>query len=65
MADEKQEASKSGDAPKIEIKDEIVETLHSVVVGGKRIDYKALTGTLALKDDTGKAKAAIFFIAYF
>ena len=49
MADEKQEASKSGDAPKIEIKDEIVETLHSVVVGGKRIDYKALTGTLALK----------------
>lgn len=65
MAEEKQEASKSGDAPKIEIKDEIVETLHSVVVGGRRIDYKALTGTLALKDETGKAKAAIFFIAYF
>lgn len=65
MAEEKQDASKNSDAPKIELKDEIVETRHSILMGGDRIDYKAVTGTLAIKDEAGKSKASIFFIAYF
>jgi carboxypeptidase C (cathepsin A) len=57
-------------------KDELVETKHSVVIGGKEIHYTVTTGTLVLKEETEKvgekegtsegekAKAAIFFIAY-
>lgn len=63
MADEKQEPNK--DAPKIELKDEVIETEHSILMNGVRIDYKAITGTIAIKDEAGKAKASIFFMAYF
>ena len=36
----------------------------SVVVDGKTIDYRATAGTLALKDESGKSKADVFFVAY-
>jgi carboxypeptidase C (cathepsin A) len=50
--------------PKPELKDEIIETDHTVVIGGAIIEYRATTGRLVMKDDAGKAKATIFFIAY-
>jgi carboxypeptidase C (cathepsin A) len=36
----------------------------SVTIGGKKIDYKAVTGRLPIKDLTGKASAKINFTAY-
>src|ERR1700733_11207565 len=36
----------------------------SVTIGGKKIEYKATTGRLPVKDLTGKATAKINFTAY-
>ena len=36
----------------------------SVTIAGKKIDYKATTGKIQLKDDDGKARASIFFVSY-
>ena len=51
-------------SPKPELKDEIVETEHAVVVNGQTIAYTATAGRMVMKDEEGKAKATIFFIAY-
>ena len=50
--------------PKPELKDEIVETEHSVVINGQTIAYTATAGRMVMKDEEGKPKATIFFIAY-
>lgn len=42
----------------------ISETHHSTRIDGKEIAYTAHTGTLVLRDDDGKPKASVFFIAY-
>ncbi len=44
--------------------EEVIETDHSVKIDGKRLRYKARTGTIHLEDKKGKATAAIFFVAY-
>ena len=44
--------------------EEISETEGSVRINGKEIPYKAKAGTLILKDDDGKDKASVFYIAY-
>jgi len=49
---------------KPELKDEIVVTTHEVVIGGKPLHYTATTGTMLIKDEAGKARSSIFFIAY-
>ncbi len=49
---------------KPEPKDELVATEHVVTVNGQALDYTATTGTIVMKDEDGKAKASIFFIAY-
>ncbi|HEY4084172.1 MAG TPA: peptidase S10 [Burkholderiaceae bacterium] len=41
------------------------ETEGSVTVGGKRIEYKAIAGTLVLKDAKGEGTASLFYTAYF
>lgn len=43
---------------------EPVVTEHEVTVGGKVLRYKATAGTLTLKDDAGKPRASVFFVAY-
>ena len=64
-ATDKPDAAKpAAEAKPVEFKDEIVETEHQVIVGGKLIPYKATTGRLVMRDEEGKAKASIFFIAY-
>ncbi len=49
---------------KDEPKDTTFVTQHSTTIGGKEIKYTATAGKLVMKDDEGKAKATIFFIAY-
>lgn len=39
-------------------------TEHHVTVGGKRIDYTATAGTLALAEEDGTVKARVFYVAY-
>lgn len=41
-----------------------VTTEHRTMIDGKEIRYTATTGTLLLKEEDGKPKASIFFIAY-
>ncbi len=45
-------------------KDELVITEHILTVAGQELHYTATTGTLVMKDEQGRAKASIFFIAY-
>ena len=49
---------------KPELKDEVVSTGHEIVVAGQPLHYTATTGTLLIKDEAGKARSSIFFIAY-
>lgn len=41
-----------------------IVTTHTLVLGNETIDYKATTGQIALKDDAGKSRAKMFFVAY-
>ncbi len=58
---------------KPEAKDQLVQTRHSVKIGGQEIAYTVTTGTMVLKEETvdhgkdfepGKPKAEFFFVAY-
>src|SRR5882757_3587489 len=60
-ADEKKPDDKD---KKDEPKDTTTVTQHSVTLNGKELKYTATAGKLVMKDDEGKAKALIFFIAY-
>jgi carboxypeptidase C (cathepsin A) len=51
-------------AAKEHLKEVISDTWHSINLGGKKLDYKATAGNLLLKDEDGKVKASVFFIAY-
>lgn len=44
--------------------EQVSETRHTVMIGGKKISYTAIAGTMLLKDDDGKPKASVFYIAY-
>jgi carboxypeptidase C (cathepsin A) len=44
--------------------DKKVESRHSVIVGGQKVDYTATAGLISLKDAEGKQTAEIFYIAY-
>ena len=57
-------ADGKNETPKPEPKDELVITEQVISVHGQELAYTATTGTLVMKDDEGKAKASIFFIAY-
>jgi carboxypeptidase C (cathepsin A) len=59
--------------PKTPPVDQLVETHHSISIGGKAIKYTVTTGTIILKEETtdrdkeseiAKPKAAFFFVAY-
>lgn len=52
------------EAPKPELKDEIVETHHTVIIDGQEIAYTATAGRMVMRTEEGKAKAVIFYIAY-
>lgn len=52
------------DKDRKEPKDRSVRTQHSVTLDGQRIAYTANAGNLVLRDEEGKAKASIFYVAY-
>ncbi|HEX6861819.1 MAG TPA: peptidase S10 [Thermoanaerobaculia bacterium] len=44
--------------------EKISTTRHTITLDGQRIPYTATAGNLVLKDDEGKPKASVFFVAY-
>ena len=71
--EKKPETEKKAEEKKPEPKDNLVETKHSIVIGGKEIQYTVTAGTIVLKEETGdrekeaegeKPKAQFFFTAY-
>jgi carboxypeptidase C (cathepsin A) len=57
-------AAEKKDANKDEPKDSLSVTQHTAMIGGKEIKYTATAGKLVMKDDEGKPKAEVFFVAY-
>src|SRR2546426_9475377 len=62
-------AEKSGDKSdkaKDEKKPEekVVQTKHTIKIGGQEIKYTATAGTILLKLEDGTAKASVFYVAY-
>jgi carboxypeptidase C (cathepsin A) len=55
-------AAPKWEPPKPEEK--IVTTKHRATIGGSEISYTATTGTLLLKEEDGRPRASIFFVAY-
>ena len=44
--------------------DKLSVTEHELAVNGRALRYKATAGTIAMKDEGGKHKADVFFVAY-
>ena len=57
------EAGKETGKPK-EPEEKLVESKHSATIGGQQVRYKAVAGTILLRDEEDKATASIFYIAY-
>src|SRR6266567_3504924 len=60
---------KAGEKPKEDKKppapeEKIIQTKHSVKIGGQEIKYTATAGTILLKLEDGTPKASIFYVAY-
>ncbi len=60
---------KAAEKPKEEKKppvpeEKIIQTKHSVKIGGQEIKYTATAGTILLKLEDGTPKASIFYVAY-
>ncbi|WP_237750964.1 S10 family peptidase [Gallaecimonas xiamenensis] len=51
-------------APAPAVNDQKVVTEHSLRIHGNKLDYKATTGTLVLKNDKGEPTASYFYVAY-
>ncbi|MCB0013307.1 MAG: hypothetical protein KDE34_15455, partial [Anaerolineales bacterium] len=44
--------------------DQAVTTQHQFTIGGQTLSYTATAGNIVLKEEDGKPKATIFYIAY-
>lgn len=67
MAEEEKKPAEadSKEAPKPEPPPERESTTrHEVKIGGAAVPYRAVAGTYNLKDDKGKVKASLFYVAY-
>ena len=71
--EEAKKAEEKKDETKPKPKDNLVETKHSIKIGGKEINYTVTTGTMVMKEETPdrekeaegeKPRAQIFFVAY-
>jgi len=71
--EEKKSEEKKPEEKKPEPKDNLVETKHSLLIGGKEIKYTVTAGTMVMKEETTdrekesegeKPKATFFFVAY-
>lgn len=66
---EEKPADKAAEKPKDEKKpatpeEKVVQTRHTVKVGGQEIKYTATAGTILLKLEDGTPKASVFYVAY-
>src|ERR1700731_4349667 len=59
-ASEKPKEEKKPPAPE----EKVVQTRHSLKIGGQEIKYTATAGTILLKLEDGTPKASIFYVAY-
>jgi carboxypeptidase C (cathepsin A) len=76
MSNTTPQSEKSSPETKPTPQDQIVETKHSILLGGQQIAYSVTTGTIVLKEESEKKgesagesegekpKASVFFIAY-
>ncbi|MCC7476404.1 MAG: peptidase S10 [Pirellulales bacterium] len=64
LAAEVERKAEEKDPKKDETKDTLFVTDHTARIGGKEIKYTATAGKLVMKDDVGKPKAEVFFVAY-
>ena len=55
---------KTAQADLAKAEDKLVTTHHKAVIGGQEIRYTATAGTLVLRQEDGKPRANIFFVAY-
>lgn len=62
-ADSKEPAKDSKDKSK-EPEEKHIETDHTVTINGQEVSYKAVAGTILLRDEEDKPTASIFHIAY-
>lgn len=53
---------KKDEKPKAE--DKIIETTHTITIGGEEIHYIARTGTIVMKKDDDTPRAKLFFVSY-
>jgi len=60
----KQAGKESGKEKSKEPEEKLVESEHSVKIGGQDVKYKASAGTILLRDEDDKPTASIFYIAY-
>jgi carboxypeptidase C (cathepsin A) len=60
VKEDKKPAATKGESPK----DHLVTTQHTIMLGKTKLAYTATAGTLVLKDEDGKARASVFFVAY-
>jgi carboxypeptidase C (cathepsin A) len=63
------QSDKAAEKPKEEKKppvpeEKIIQTKHSLKIGGQEIKYTATAGTILLKLEDGTPKASIFYVAY-
>ena len=61
---ESRPTTQEGQAQEQEASDHLSTTDHQITVRAELLKYKATAGTLAQKDESGKAKANMFFVAY-
>lgn len=52
------------DSVKAPVQEIASTTRHTANINGRKVDYTAVAGTLTLRDDTGKATASMFYVAY-
>jgi carboxypeptidase C (cathepsin A) len=71
--EEKKLEEKKPEDKKPDLKDNLVESKHTLMIDGKEIKYTVTTGTMVMKEETRdrekesegeKAKAVFFFVAY-
>ena len=53
------------DAPVKPLTETIVEASGQAEIGEQKVDYRVQSGTLIVKDESGKDKASLFYTAYF
>ncbi|MEA2563549.1 MAG: hypothetical protein QOH06_5053 [Acidobacteriota bacterium] len=63
-AESKPAEEKEKDKDKKPPEEKISTTRHTITLDGQKIAYTATAGNLVLKDDEGKPKASVFFVAY-